>query len=135
MAILTIMAIIATVMVAMLPVVQYIVGTGIQSTRYSEAQYAAWKHQVARHQTSVALYSSISWSVVLTVGSLLPLLILQAPTLPLFIKWFCSVTIYFVGFSLGVLFLEITSGVYLVLKAQAAEVDQKLKDLAPRDGD
>ena len=53
MAILTIMAIIATVMVAMLPVVQYIVGTGIQSTRYSEAQYAAWKHQVARHQTSV----------------------------------------------------------------------------------
>jgi hypothetical protein len=135
MSILTVILFVAAAMVAMLPVVQYIVGTGIQNTPYTEAQYAVWRHQVARHQTSVGLYSSISWAVVLSVFSMVPLLLLQVPRLPATIKWISSVSIYFVGFSLAILFLEITSGVYLVLKAQAAEVDQRLKDSEPRERD
>lgn len=133
MSILTVIGIIAAVMVAMLPVVQYIVGVGVQAEPYREAQYSVWKHQVARHQVSVGLYSSISWAVVLSVFSAVPLLLLQIPSLPHSAKWIFSVAIYFVGFALAILFLEITSGVYLVLKAQANEIDQKLKDLAPKD--
>jgi hypothetical protein len=133
MGVLTVMGIVAAVMVALLPVVQFIVGEGLKGERYRESQYSAWKHQVARHQLSVDLYSSISWSVVLSVFSLAPLLLLQIPRLPVVLKWVCSVSIYFVGFSLALLFLEITSGVYLVLKAQADEVDRKLKDTEPKD--
>jgi hypothetical protein len=135
MIILAMVGIVSAVMVAMLPIIQYIVGVGIKDSRYSEAQYSVWKYQVARHQVSVGLYSSISWSVVLSVFSAIPLLLLQIPSLPLAIKWLSSVAIYYVGFALAILFLEITSGVYLVLKAQADEIDRKLKDLEPKDSE
>jgi hypothetical protein len=48
------------------------------------------------------------------------------------IKQGISASIYFVGLAVAVSFLQVISGVYLVLESQAKQVDQKLKDLAPK---
>lgn len=131
--ILTVFGVIAAVMTALLPVVQYVVGVGLPEERYTRAQHAAWEHQIARLQVLRSLYSTISVAVVLLVFSLVPLMLLQVNWFPDGVKQGISASIYFVGFATAISFLQVISGVYLVLEAQAKEFDQKLKDLAPKD--
>lgn len=130
---LTVFGVIAAVMTALLPVVQYVVGVGLPEKPYSEAQHAMWEHQVVRLQVLRSLYSTISVSVILLVLSLVPIMLLQVGWMPPVGKQVISASIYAIGFAVAISFLQVTSGVYLVLEAQAKEIDQKLKDLAPRD--
>jgi len=122
---------IAAVMTAILPVVQYVVGVGLPAERYKPTQHAAWEHQVTRLQVLRGLYSTISVSVILLVFALIPALLLQVQWLPGWAKQTTSGSIYFVGLAVAVSFLQVISGVYIVLDAQAKEYDQKLKDLKP----
>jgi hypothetical protein len=123
---------IAAVMTALLPVVQYVVGADLQSTRYSESQRSQWQHQVDRLNVLRGLYSTISVSVILLVFALVPLTLLQVAWFPPEAKQAISASIYFVGGAVAISFLQVVSGVYLVLNAQASQIDQRLKDLAPK---
>jgi hypothetical protein len=132
---LTVFGLIAAVMTSLLPVVQYVVGLDIPKERYPEAKYAAWEHQVVRLNVLRSLYATISFSVILLVFSLVPLIFLQTAWIPPNGKQVISASIYFVGLAVSVSFLQVISGVYLVLEAQAREYDQKLRDLAPPDNE
>lgn len=129
---LTVFGVIAAVMTALLPVVQYVVGADVKN-KYTESQRAEWEHQVDRLQVLRGLYSTISVAVILLVFSLVPLTLLQVDWLPKEAKQVVSASIYFIGVATAISFLQVISGVYLVLESQAKQVDQKLKDLEPKD--
>src|SRR5580698_572570 len=75
---------VAAVMTALLPMVQYIVGIDVKE-KYSEAQFASWQHQIARLEVLRNLYSAICMSVFGLVFSLVPLGLLQVPSLPIWV--------------------------------------------------
>jgi hypothetical protein len=130
---LTVFGLIGAVMTALLPIVQSVVGVSLRSERYTLAQKHLWNQQKVRLEVLRGLYSSICMSVIYLVFSLVPLIALQINGLPFVAKQAIAAMIYFVGLAVATCFLEVISGVYLVLDAHAAEVDKELERLSPPD--
>lgn len=130
---LTVFGVIAAVMTALLPIVRSVVDVSLRKTPYTLAERHLWNLQKVRLEVLRGLYTSICMSVIYLVFSLVPLIALQIVGLPLYLKQLIAACIYFVGFAVAVAFLEVISGVYLVLNAHAEEVDKELEKLQPVD--
>ncbi|HEV7299034.1 MAG TPA: hypothetical protein VGN72_06670 [Tepidisphaeraceae bacterium] len=132
-AFMTAYSLVAAVMLALLPVVQSILGfTPIDRERvFLERDKPLWREQVIRLQVLRELYSEISFAVLILVVSLAPAMAAGASALPLWALQGLSAFVYSVGFSAAIACVHIMTNVYLVLDAQAKEATRFLDKANP----
>lgn len=128
---LTVFSVVAAVMTALMPVVQSIVGLADFDTRFGESQKRLYHQQIVRLQVLRELYAEISFSVILLVFALVPLICLEIDSIAPWVRKGMSGFVYFVAAAVALSFLHIIMGIYLVLEVQAHEANRKLADNAP----
>jgi hypothetical protein len=129
---LTVFSILAAVLMALVAVVQNAVG-GIDLTKkYDLGQRLAHQRLVVRLEVLRELYASISFTVLLLLGSMAPLVLLQiAAPGPSAKKWLSGV-VYCASCAVATSSFYIIFGVYRVLDVQADQTADALNQSEPR---
>ena len=125
---LAVYSILGAVLIGLLPIAQNVLAFSAPTTEkeYSEAEYESWKQQISRLQVLRELYADICYTVILLVISLAPIMFLESSVIPPIAKHAIVTFVYFVGVSVAMSFLHITSSVYLVLDHHAKHIHANL---------
>jgi hypothetical protein len=129
---LAVYAIVASVMIGLIPVTQNLVGLADTGRRYDAGERPLFRQQVIRLQVLRELYAELAFVVVLLVASFVPILLAGAASFPGWLKQCISAFAYSVGAAVALAFLRTVAGIYLVLDVQAHEVNKKLNANAPQ---
>lgn len=133
---LTILAVVGSVLTAMLAVVQAIIGfpmPEIEGVKLDPVDYPIYKKAMARLTTLRELYANIAFSVLLVVASMPVFLILKTIKSAPIAHGICSTIIYFVCTSVALTFIYVISGVYTTLDDHGDKLADKLKSIKPLD--